>query len=139
MGGVSGGGEEVFGGLGGLERAAGRGRHREAGGCAQAPTQTHAHTQQTRPPQKKPKTMQDGTILEFIGWLAASDGPKLMFRRWVCTSEERMNSILQLGNDSASLGAGTELVLAYEEVWRNPACLKSPTSDHCPPLTKSWT
>ena len=27
-------------------------------------------------------TMQEGTILEFIGWLAVADGPKLIHTQW---------------------------------------------------------
>ena len=62
-------------------------------------------------------TMRDGTILEFIGTLADPDGPPLMFKRWICPAGERIGAKLSLSEDTPSLGAGSDLILFYHEVW----------------------
>jgi hypothetical protein len=59
----------------------------------------------------------DGSILEFLGTLAIPDGPSLMFRRWLGFMGTHIGSILQLAGDTPSLGAGSELILTYAEVW----------------------
>jgi hypothetical protein len=40
-----------------------------------------------------------------------------MFKRWVCPLGIRLGATLHLAADSSALGAGTDLLLRYEDVW----------------------
>jgi hypothetical protein len=41
-----------------------------------------------------------------------------MFKRWTSDAAHRLGATFHLSEDSAALGAGTNLVLHYHEVWR---------------------
>ena len=83
------------------------------------------HVLEHRTPEHRPITLRagscwtarDGTILEFLGTLAVSDGPPLMFRRWVGLTGIHIGATLHLAGDTPSLGAGTDLLLTYADVW----------------------
>jgi hypothetical protein len=88
---------------------------------------------ETRLPEHRPITLRpgtcwtvaDGSVLEYIGKLAVAEGPELMFKRWTSTAGQRIGSTLRLAEDSAPLGAGTELLLRYEDVWPNPTATRA--------------
>ena len=62
-------------------------------------------------------TMEDGNVLEYIGALAEPEGPPLMFKRWICPAGERLGATLHLSEDTPSLGAGTDLLMHYDDAW----------------------
>jgi hypothetical protein len=88
---------------------------------------------ETRLPEHRPITLRpgtcwtvaDGSVLEYIGKLAVAEGPELMFKRWTSTAGQRIGSTLRLAEDSAPLGAGTELLLRYEDVWPNTTATRA--------------
>ena len=66
----------------------------------------------------------DGSILEYIGSLAKSEGPSLMFRRWNCPQGARPGAVLTLSEDTPARGAGTDLLLSYHDVWPGPTAVR---------------
>ena len=61
--------------------------------------------------------MQDGSILEYIGRLAQAEGLHLMYKRWICPEGVRLGATVRLSEDTPALGAGTELLLNYADIW----------------------
>ena len=69
-------------------------------------------------------TAPDGSILEYIGSLAKTEGPSLMFRRWDCPQGARPGAVLTLSEDTPARGAGTDLLLNYHDVWPGPTAVR---------------
>ena len=61
-------------------------------------------------------TAQDGSILEFMGRLAQTTGPDLMCRRWICPEGDRPGATVRLSEDTPALGAGSQLLLNYQDI-----------------------
>jgi hypothetical protein len=61
--------------------------------------------------------MPDGSILEYLGRLEAAEGPPHMFRRWICPPGARPGATLHLCETTPARGAGSDLLLNYDDVW----------------------
>ena len=62
-------------------------------------------------------SMPDGSILEYLGRLEAAEGPPHMFRRWICPPGSRPGATLHLCETTPARGAGSDLLLHYDDVW----------------------